>query len=813
MRLNPRQYEQAVKHMFRIGQEEGLSESDIATELDSLSDEDLNKAVESTFVDMKQTSTGVFDNLKAAALGAADTQTFGHTAKAAGAVLGTLASEVGVASGEITAEQANQTNAAQVFEEEFEDAITASKISNPVAYNIGQIGGYFIGTASRLVKGAGAVAKAVLPSATKTAVGAVAKATAAGAITGAVQGGVEGALRPDRTALEGAAVGGALGGAVPAAIGGGAALGGAAIKKTTAGLTALHRKARDLSPEVAELMDNMGEIVKAAKGGLYSLKSKAEASIDEVASKFGGILNKVKESTKASFDEQQFASGADLEQTISGLVDETAVAIAEVAGKKNSLAREQLRSTLIGLDGQLSKAGKALSQNYGEALEPILKQADDAGLKIALDPAIDSLIAGLPEGALINGRPNVAMLGKEGASIVNATLARRGKPLSLRDANNFKQAIGLATEWSDEALASADAPVQKLHRAMRDTYDSLKNAMQDGLKTVSPGDDLPQLFGEYHSGLKLISNARSVLSRPRAVTNNYAEQLEFLTALSDNKKYVKAFNADTQGLIKNGLAQTRKIIETQKITDSSTARNALVKALKAPDPQAQMDALEGVVGELAKRRELQQLVQSQKLHPKLVHALKNPLDAEAQKLAQEFLDSSPGSRNIFASLQGKLAKAERLKSLGTAEAVIKDIRATGTIKPEVLNEVEDLASLLPDLQKAFELKKLLALAESPLFKEINVANGLIATGLGAEVAMNYIPMPKWGKNTVRTIGAVLTLRATLNNPIYVARLNETLKLRWTREKLEKIVTTVQLYNNKIAPALNSQPVQGALKKE
>ena len=797
MKLNERQYNAAVDFMFSTMREQGVSDADIDAELNSLNDTELSELAQNAFVEMKRAagSSKLPENpIGAAALGAADTQAFGHVPKIAGQIGATVATELRSLGGaDIPA--LPHAEAAKIFEEEFEDSYATARIASPGSYLVGQIGGYLFGLPKRLLdKTIGLAGGATA----KMASGVIKSATQAG-VAGAAFGAAEGALRPDRGVVEGALVGGVAGAALPL-VGGGGRI---AYQKTKEKITGAGAKglraARTLSSEASEVFDNMDELVKAQQTG-FSLQSKAQATADEVGEKFGTLLRSAKERAQLSFDETQFASGKSIQGTISGLIDETAEEVAQKASKINGFAKADLMDAVVSLDQKLATAGRVLSHNYDDVLTPTLRQADEAGIKLSVDKVLDNLVAALPEGAVINGKANPQILGKQGASTLNVALRTRGKPLSANQLNNFKKAIGESVEWSDEALGAVntdgtqvfDDISKNFHRALRDTYTGLRDTLTEGLTPVNP--NVSQIFDDYHNGLKMIGKTRSVFSRPRPITENYASQLEFALAI-DDKALVKPLDNETRALLKHGLVRTREVIDTQKLQTAQQVRSALTKA-----PQ-DLKSLETVVGQLRNRRQLEQLIDQQQLHPKLQWALKNPTHPDSARLASEYLAKAPEAANIYNSIQSKLAKAARLKDLGPAASAFKDVRAAGVVNPELTQKAEELVSLIPDLQRLFKADKLAALEKSEVFKEIIGSQGAVKGAFIGEGAMAAFSLPPQLRMAVRATMGILTLNRTIANPLYLQRLNSELRLGFAQGQLEQIAAKVHLYNTKIMPAL------------
>jgi hypothetical protein len=819
MKLNQRQYDAAVNHIYQSYEAEGLSKEDADAEIANIPEPELIKTIENAFVDLKTAEGRLIssENIStpALALNAADTATFGYLGKAASYVGGKLLQAAGKATGLVDSkDDPDGKLARQVFEEEWEDNATATRIESPVASTIGQIGGYFVGPMRAVTGGTAILGKAA--GGVVKGTGAVSKVGAGmleAGVAGAAQYGIEQGIREDGVGfIKGTLTGGALGAGGAAVLSAPGLLyhGGKIAASKTLGFLA--KRGRELGPEASELIDKMDDVVKQSKAGTVELGKKVKMSFDEIGDKLGSLFAQAKDKITRSFDETQIVKGTDLKDTLLGMVDDASIQIGTKATETNSIARKDILQVIAQMDDKMRGANKILSLHYDEALTTIMKKADDAKLLVDIGDPLSVFLKSLPEGAIVNGKANSAMLGDDGAKTLNALLRFKNRPLKMRTTNEVKKRLGNSINWDKDAVKTADSKINQTNQAMRDLYSGIKDKMESTYKTIDPDTNITDVFAEYASGLELISTARSAFTKTAAITENYATKLDFIELLNENRKHVKVFDKETSHLIKNGIRNVRKVLDSEKLQDPTEVRKALFRALDAPDSATQLSNLEAVGGALKQRREMTAITDQIKLHPKLLHGIKNPMNKEAQQVADEFLaKASPESRNAYRSIVAKEAKRMRLKALGKPAEMLAEARATGQINPQLIDEVEDVVSLIPEFQKALSNEKLLKMVDSPLFKELTLgkqlkasaAMGVVGAGAygGVEYAMDKLGAPKWAKNTVRIAGTLLLLKSVINRPLYLARLNSELKLNLSQAQLEKTIHTLNIYNEKIRPML------------
>jgi hypothetical protein len=785
MPLNERQQKEALLKLHADAVASGVDPKGLAESLNNLSDADYNEKLEVKFLEAKE-SQGVQTNALTAAIGGiADTVTFGHAA-----------------------------NVASVFGDDFahqvEDKQEINRISNPAhGYDIGRVAGYVGGLAGQLLKvgtkvGAKVVAQTALQqTAGETGKQMIKRVAAEGAIGGALTGGAEAVLRED-TSVAGGTIGGAVGGAAGSAVVAGVPIAASKIKgKTLEAMSKIANRGKQVSPEFAELITNMEDVVKFSKDGLRKKGKELSASFEEVGQKFAGILQGAKQQLELSPEEVAFKSGKEMKQGLSALIDDAALALSESAQSKNAIHREELAAIGANLSEAASNARQILSHNYGDVVKPLMDKGKH--LKISLKEPIQGIIDALPEGAIVGTEVNKTMLGPKAAKQLENLMTFSDGVHSLEAANEFKKALGGAASWGDTSRMSAE--VKQYNTAIQGAYESTKLTMLDAFKQVDPSVDLTKVFNDYHTGLKVAGRFEDTFATaPTDVTKRLLRDMEELNNSFNSAKYVKPMSAESQKLIANGIGHVKKILDTSSILDATKARSAIKRAINAPDAEVQKSALESITGEFARRRDIDDQLEKLGIHDKLIKAIKFPNDKPTQEAADELLGKlGKPARAVFESVRNKAAKLQRLEGLPkNAREFINAVKNEGSVNPNVTHELADVVTLVPEIDKLLVDMKLEKLSRSPLIREMNLDRDVLLNNLGMTGAggLAYWAMPeKYRRKAAPVIGGLLVLNAILKQPARLAYLDKEFKLFGSREALESAVLKLDRYNKFIFPAL------------
>lgn len=799
-KLNDRQAQEALDHLYSVYKQQGFSENEANQDLGGLGKDELSKVLENAFVEKVKTPAetpleGLGQDLTSSVAGlvgqVADTALFGHAA-------GVISSPVRLAQygakliGSESADTLKQL--ADNIELAVEDTQAVGAIENPKLATVGKIGGYFTGGAKLLLKGTQAVAGKVATKVIGEKVAGEAFRHTAGRVGlenllgGAAAFGGESLLRGQSVeeAKQNAVTGGLVSAALPAAVSGGVAVASSALK----GAAKLSRSLYNASPEVQDLIENMPELVKARPG----LLEKGQQAWHDVSQKFGEILGKAKEATKLSPEEQQIMRGTDLGETLSGLTDDLATEFGKAADEAGQISKEEVRGILGSLAESANKAKKVLGLNYKEAsVEGLSKDTSKYVAGEFIQPILDSL----PQGAIIEGKANTQMLGKELAGTIQNLLGIKSKSLTAQQLNQVKVTLGNAAYWD-----RVPQGLEEINSGLKDSFFKIR----ESLTQANP--ELDKVFSQYSTGLKLADKFKSQFGE---VLEPTAQTVKNLKNLSEafQARVIKPADEATQQMLIKGIRETQKLLDLNKYAkaDGQAARALMSKTLKAPDPARQRQYLSELVQNFGENRKLDQALEMMGNHQKLTHALLNPLDAEAKQAALSYLETTGNQRAkpIFESALAKKAKLVKLKDLPkNAHEFIKQASAERGLNKQLLSETSELAQLIPELDNLYRqdnLTKLLELAKTDKGQFI-LGGGLEL--IGALDLTDKLHLGTVGKVGAKVLGGALMAHALLKNPAKLEYLNQHFKLFSGRAAMEKAVSTLSYYNQYIRPALQAE---------